>query len=85
MASQIETARANSNGVTAPYGAIKTIIEEMLPTFPWLSKNMVKYHLIKLNKKGSKDSASTMALMTMYAFLSLERHSDQTSSSTLST
>jgi hypothetical protein len=44
VASQIETARANSNGVTAPYGAIKTIIEEMLPTFPWLRKTMVKYH-----------------------------------------
>jgi hypothetical protein len=69
----------------ADYGAINTIVEEMLPTFLWLSKNMVIYHSIKLNKKGSKDSASTMALMTMHAFLSLERHSDQTSSSTLST
>jgi hypothetical protein len=86
VASRVEAARANSYGATAPYGAIKTIIEEMLPTFPWLSKNMVKYHLIKLNKKGNEDSATTsMALTTTPPYSSLERHSDQTSSSTLST
>jgi hypothetical protein len=57
----------------------------MLPTFPWLSKNMVKYHFIKLNKKGNEDSATTMALTTTSPSSSSERHSDQTSSSTLST
>jgi hypothetical protein len=29
VASRVEAARANSYGATAPYGAIKTIIEEM--------------------------------------------------------
>jgi hypothetical protein len=42
------------------FGAINTIIEEMLPTFPWLTKNMVKYHLIKLKKQAKEDSATTM-------------------------
>jgi hypothetical protein len=82
LASRVETARANRNGATAPYGAINTIIEEMLSKFPWISKNMVKYHLIKRNKKGDEDSATTMALTTTSPSLSSERHSDQTSSST---
>jgi hypothetical protein len=46
---------------------------------------MVKYYLIKLNKKGNEDSATTsMALTTTPPSSFLERHSDQTSS-TLST
>jgi hypothetical protein len=85
VASRVETARANSSSATAPYGAINTIIEEMLPTFPWLSKNMVIYHLIKLNKKGDEDSATTMVPTTTSPSSSSGRHSDKTSSSTLST
>jgi hypothetical protein len=32
LATRVETVRANRNGVTAPHGAIKNIIEKMLPS-----------------------------------------------------
>jgi hypothetical protein len=39
VATRIESVRTNNgDGATAPYGAISTIIEEILPTFPWLTK-----------------------------------------------
>ena len=86
VASRVETLRANSDGSTAPYGAINTIIKELLPTFPWLSKNMVKYHLIKLNKQGKDDRTTTAVTVTSSprSSSSGRADSDQTSS-TLST
>jgi hypothetical protein len=86
VATRVETLRANSEGATAPYGAINTIIADLLPTFPWLSKSMVKYHLIKLNKQGNEDRRAfpTVTATSISCSLSSGRDSDRTSS-TLST
>ena len=44
VVSRIETTvKANKGGgIELPYGTIAKVIEELLPTFPWLSRNMVK-------------------------------------------
>ena len=55
VASRIETVKANKGGgIELPYGTIAKVIEELLPTFPWLSRNMVKYHLKCLTSKKQR-------------------------------
>ena len=46
---ELEAAKANNNG-KIPYGGISNICEKMKPALPWLTKDMIKYHLKKLNK-----------------------------------
>ena len=45
---ELETAKANSNG-KIPYGGISNICKKMKPTLPWLTRDMIKYRLKKLN------------------------------------
>ena len=46
---ELEKDRANNNGRLA-YGAISKIVARMKPTVPFLTKDMIKYHLWKLSK-----------------------------------
>ena len=49
VARKLETAKANGGGVRLPYGTITRVVEEMKPTFPWLTMGMVKSHMKKKN------------------------------------
>ena len=69
VASRVEVARANNGGV-AKYGAVTTIIEDLQPSFPWLTKNMVKYHLIKLNTQQEEEADKTATAAAILTFTS---------------
>ncbi|KAI2492619.1 hypothetical protein MHU86_21933 [Fragilaria crotonensis] len=49
IARKLECVKANNGGVT-PYGAIRDIVKAMKPTLPWLSTEMVRFHMRKLAK-----------------------------------
>ncbi len=59
---QLERDKANNNGKLA-IGAISMIVARMKPTAPFLTKDMIKYHLWKLNKtekqRGGADYTQT--------------------------
>ena len=61
VAMQVEAIRSNRPCGTVPRNGIDNIIQEMLSTFPWLTKNMVKYHLVKLNATGKQQAADAAA------------------------
>jgi hypothetical protein len=44
-----------SNGGALPYGAITVLVADKVATITWLTKEMVKYHLKKLNSDNKKD------------------------------
>jgi hypothetical protein len=46
---ELEATKAN-NGGTLPHGAISRMVSEKKATLTWLTKDMIKYHLKKLNK-----------------------------------
>jgi hypothetical protein len=58
VARKVEIAKAN-NGGTIPYGALSGIVTKMKPTLPWLTKEMLRTHIKKLNK--AKNSEHTLA------------------------
>ena len=59
VVSRIETVKANKGaGIELPYGTIAKVIDELLPTYPWLSRNMVKYHLKMLNKHEAESTGA---------------------------
>jgi hypothetical protein len=46
---KVEIARANNNG-SVPHGALNDIVTQMKPTLHWLTKDMLRSHVNKLNK-----------------------------------
>ncbi len=57
LARKVEVAKAHNGGVT-PYGAISKIVKEMKGTLPWVTTQMVRFHMRKLNKE--ERNAETM-------------------------
>ena len=49
VARKVEIAKANNNG-SLPHGALNDIVTQMKPTLPWLTKEMLRSHVKKLNK-----------------------------------
>ena len=49
VARKIEIAKAN-NGGTTPYGTLSGIVAKMMPTLPWLTREMLRTHIKKINK-----------------------------------
>ena len=49
VARKIEIAKANNNGLV-PHGALNDIVTQMKPTLPWLTKEMLRSLVKKLNK-----------------------------------
>jgi hypothetical protein len=50
---ELEAAKANNNG-RIPYGGISSTCDKMKPALPWLTKDMIKYHLKKLNTHANE-------------------------------
>ena len=76
VARHVETIRSNRPCGTAPHNEINEIIKKVLPTFPWLTKNMVKYHFIKLKKERRRSDAVAASATSVLS----GRGSEQTSS-----
>ena len=49
VARKVEIAKANIHG-SVPHGALNGIVTQMKPTLPWLTKEMLRSHVKKLNK-----------------------------------
>lgn len=50
VARKVEIMKANNNG-SVPHGALNDIVTQMRPTLPWLTKEMLRSHVKKLNKQ----------------------------------
>jgi hypothetical protein len=57
VARKVEILKANNGGVT-PYGAISSIVKGMQATLPWLTTQMVRFHIRKLNDAKEKENAA---------------------------
>ena len=78
---ELERDKANNNGKLG-YGAISAIVARMKPTAPFLTKDMVKYHLRKLSKTAEKQRGGTTYAETELLYPS---SSITTASATIST
>ena len=59
-ARKVEVAKANNGGVVK-YKAMTDIVESMKPTFPWLTKSMLRNHMNKINKMMREAARATAA------------------------
>jgi hypothetical protein len=50
IVTELESLKANKGGEKIPHDAISAIVIKSKPTFQWLTKDMIKYHIKKLNK-----------------------------------
>lgn len=50
VARKVEIVKANNNG-SVPHGALNDIVTQMKPTLPWLTKEMLRSHVKKLNRQ----------------------------------
>jgi hypothetical protein len=57
VARKIEVEKANNGGVLK-YKAMTDIVNSMKPTLPWLTKDMLRNHIKKLNKEKMKREAA---------------------------
>jgi hypothetical protein len=59
---ELEAAKANNDG-KIPYGGISDMYKKMKPALPWLTRDMIKYRLRKLNILPSYDGNNNEALL----------------------
>ena len=75
---EIETAKANHDSKTVPYGFIATLIEKKKPMIPWLTKDRIYNHMKKLKKELNKtkscydtDELPTLSISTPVTWSSM--------------
>jgi hypothetical protein len=60
VARKVEVAKAHNHGVT-PHSTISDIVKSMKATLPWITVEMVRFHMRKIRDQEKRDAVTTEA------------------------